>query len=78
LYRESPADSGDSGWRFFAGDEPQEYVDDHRHIEIYDVNTIANYDPEIVPLLDAQPGTAYERAGSTGQFVEVTPPAPEG
>jgi hypothetical protein len=28
---------------------------------IYDVNTIANYDPEIIPLLDQPAGSAYLR-----------------
>jgi len=45
MYREAPYNSIDSGWHFFAGDETQEYTDNARNFEIYDVNTIANYDP---------------------------------
>ena len=52
MYREMPGDDLDSGWRFFAGDESQAYADDQEHFEIYDVNTIANYDPGIVAMLD--------------------------
>jgi hypothetical protein len=28
MYRESPSGPDDSGWHFFCGEEPQEYVDD--------------------------------------------------
>jgi hypothetical protein len=69
-YREDPDTPEDSGWRFFAGDESQEYADDPDRIAIYDVNTIANYDPDITHLLEAPPGSAFERDGS-GRFVPV-------
>ncbi len=60
LYRESPS-SGfpDSGWRILAGDESEAYLDDPAHLRIYDLNTLCNYDPRILPLLDAPVGTAY-------------------
>jgi hypothetical protein len=38
---------------------------------VYDVNTIANYDPEIIPFLDAPVGSAFERENGTGLFAEV-------
>jgi hypothetical protein len=28
MYREAPRDTIDSGWRFFAGDETDDYVND--------------------------------------------------
>lgn len=59
----------DSGWRFFSGLESDDYANDPDNIEIYDVNTIANYDPMIIPLLDAPPGSAFGRDGKTGIFV---------
>jgi hypothetical protein len=37
----------------------------------YDVNTIANYDRDIIPLLDAPAGSAFMRDPRTGKFVEV-------
>ena len=78
MYREEPTDADDSGWRFFAGSESQEYMDDAGNLELYDVNTIANYDPEIIPFLDAPVGTAYERARGSGPFVAVPGPDGEG
>ena len=65
MYREEPRDNIDSGWSFFAGDEYQEYCDEPSNYEIYDVNTIANYDPTITPFLEAPAGTAFIRRGDT-------------
>jgi hypothetical protein len=70
-YREDPDASEDSGWRFFAGDESDEYANDPSNLAIYDVNTIANYDPSITALLEAPAGSAFER-DSTGKFVPVS------
>lgn len=77
MYRESPDFGSDSGWRFFSGSESQEYLDDPNNTEIYDVNTIANYDPEIIPFLDAPTGSAFARHSDTGEFMPVEPPENE-
>jgi hypothetical protein len=61
MYRELPDDDIDSGWRFFSGEETQEYADDPANFAIYDVNTIANYDPDIIEHLDAPAFSAFER-----------------
>jgi len=63
MYREMGDNQLDSGWRFFAGNEDDEYANDPGNVELYDVNTIANYDPCILPLLDAPPGSAFIRQG---------------
>jgi len=68
LYREEPDFEQDSGWRFFAGDESQEYTDDPVNFGIYEVNTICNYDPSIIPLLNAPYGTAYGRVPGSDRF----------
>lgn len=67
MYREQPDDKIDSGWRFFAGDESQEYVDNAENLGIYDVNTIANFDREIIPYLSAEIGSAFGR-NEDGEF----------
>ena len=67
-YRESADGALDSGWRFFAGDESETYVDDPDRIGLYDVNTIANYDPRILAILDAPVGSAFETADVTGHW----------
>jgi hypothetical protein len=72
MYREEP-DEGrpDSGWRFTAGDESDAYMDDSARHGIYAVNTIANCDPSIVPILDAPAGSAYER-DENGEWVSIS------
>ena len=67
-YREQPSEGRpDSGWRFFSGEEDNDYVNDIDHTDVYDLNTICNYDPDILPLLTAPVGTAYAR-GADGKF----------
>ncbi|MER9967687.1 DUF2185 domain-containing protein [Mesorhizobium sp. M0060] len=67
LYRETPDGPIDSGWRFFSGDESDEYVNNPNNLSLFDVNTIANYDPLIIPCLEAPCGSAFFR--SEGKFV---------
>jgi hypothetical protein len=69
MYREDRDNDGDSGWRFLADDESEDYASDSANFGIYDVNTIANYDRDIIPYLDAPVGTAYSRDPSSGKFV---------
>lgn len=69
-YRESPDDALDSGWRFFAGDETEEYTDDPNNLALYDVNTIANYDSAITALLESPVGSVFERDES-GRLVPI-------
>ena len=61
MYREAPSNEIDSGWRFLSGYESAEYMSDAANHAIHDVNTIANYDRDIVPFLNAPVGSAYER-----------------
>ena len=64
MYREQP-DEGkpDSGWRFLAGNEDDEYMNDPRNLHIFAINTICNYDRDIIPYLKSKPGSAYIRIG---------------
>lgn len=68
MYRECPHNDLDSGWRFLAGDESEQYMADKSKHEIYDINTIANYDPSIIPYLDAPEGTEFERDQHTWEW----------
>ena len=70
MYRETPDKDVDSGWRFTSGQESDEYMDDPVNSGIYDVNTIANYDPDIIPFLNMPIGCAFER-DTNGQFIPV-------
>lgn len=68
MYREDPDNDSDSGWRFFSGFETDDYVNDSKNIEVYDVNTIVNYSPDIIPFLDIEKGFALERDSKTKRF----------
>ena len=69
-YREEPDDAADSGWRFLAGDVSLEYLDCAANLAMYDVNTIANYDPLIVSFLSEPAPCAFEREPGD-RFVRV-------
>jgi hypothetical protein len=72
MYREDPDNDIDSGWRFMSGFEDEIYMNNPENHAVYDVNTIANYDPAIIPLLDSPTGSVFERPEGTDQFVRVT------
>ena len=69
MYREKPDDADDSGWRFFSGDEDDEYVNNPDNIGLYDVNTILAIDKDVGPFLGSPDGSAFERDDSAMPFV---------
>lgn len=71
MYREDPQDENDSGWRFTAGSESQEYIDNPINSMVFEVNVIANYDHAIIPYLGLPVGTELERVKGTEQFIRL-------
>ena len=71
MYREKTDRELDTGWRFFAGDESQEYIDDLSHTAVYDLNTIANYEPAILDYIDTPAPCAFERTPGSRKFKRV-------
>lgn len=62
MYREEPHFGyPDSGWRILAGDEDEDYMNESKNHNVYSLNTICNYDKDIIPYLDAEIGKAYIR-----------------
>ncbi len=77
MFREQPVPGlPDSGWRFFAGDETEEYMLNPENIGVYDLNTLCNYDREIMPYLTEPAGSTFYR-DKEGAFQKGEPPAPE-
>jgi hypothetical protein len=74
MYREIPGRPGDSGWRFFSGDEDQAYTENSANTSIYSVNTIANYDPDIIPYVTTPAPCAFEKVTGTHRYRKVDPP----
>lgn len=77
MCRQYPDNDIDSGWRFLAGDESDEYMDEPSLHAVFDVNTIANYDPAIIPYLDLPVGADLDRLPGTDEFVPVLHDAPD-
>ena len=71
MYRERPDFETDSGWRFFSGTETQDYADDPNNLQVYEVNTIANYDKAIIPYLNSPIGTELERKENSDKFIVI-------
>ena len=75
MQRENPVAGGDSGWRFFAGDEDDEYMSNDDNHGVYDLNTVVNYDTSVIPFLDAPSGSRFDKvAGDT--YVLLDAPSP--
>lgn len=71
-YRTEPHNEIDSGWKFLSGTEDEAYMNNASNHAIYDVNTIANYDPSIIPLLNEPVGSVFEKVPDAQFFVPVT------
>jgi hypothetical protein len=61
MYRESPRFAMDSGWRFAAGDETYDYKRKPKYFPRFDLNTISNYDPDIIEFLNMETGSVLRR-----------------
>ncbi|ASK28219.1 DUF2185 domain-containing protein [Neisseria chenwenguii] len=70
LYREAPVFEHDSGWRFFSGDESDEYTDNPDNFTVCSVADITARNPEIAALLAKPEGSAWE-TGEDGAFQAV-------
>jgi hypothetical protein len=64
-------DENMSGWGFMSGTESQAYLDDPGNTAIYSVNTIANYDRDIILFLDSPRGAAFERKTAGAEFTRI-------
>lgn len=71
MYKETPDDEDDTGWRFYSGTETEDYVDDADHFMMFDLNYIANCDPDIIPYIKNRIGAELERIPGTNKFRKV-------
>lgn len=70
MYRDKPSEKyPDSGWRFFKGDESETYANNIENCHAFELNTICNYDPDIIPYLDYPVGSYLMRV-SEDKFEE--------
>lgn len=62
MYRDEPAsDFPDSGWRFFVGDESEEYINNLDNSIICGLNIICNLYPDIMAFIYAENGRRFGR-----------------
>ena len=61
MCKDEKSREGDSGWIFYEGTESEEYLNDTKNIGVYSLNTIANYDPDIIPLLSSPADKRFYR-----------------
>lgn len=62
-YREEPDNNfpNDSGWRFLAGTEDNDYTNSPDNFNVFELNTVCNYDNAILPILESEIGSSYIR-----------------
>ncbi len=67
MKRDEPNENNpDSGWRFFKGDEDEDYTSNTDNSHVFALNTICNYDPDIIPHLHSNIGDEFIRIDSNG------------
>lgn len=71
LYREDPDNEDDSGWRFTANDESDEYMDDSDNSAYVSVGLVLSKDDSFIHLLDSPAGASFARDPDTQEFVPL-------
>ncbi|MGX9695995.1 immunity protein Imm33 domain-containing protein [Janthinobacterium lividum] len=71
LYREEPDNDDDSGWRFTANDESDDYMNDSANVALVSLGAVLSVDDRFIALLDAPAGAAYAFDHNTQQFMAV-------
>ena len=71
-YREESNDENDSGWRFFSGDETQEYADNADNFSMYNAISIIEIEPKITEFFGLSSPVEIERDLITGNLEVVS------
>ena len=70
MYREAPVFENDSGWRFFSGDETDEYCDNPDNFTVYSISDITQSNPAVNEFINQPEGSAWE-SNEQGEFQAV-------
>ncbi|MGB4881651.1 MAG: DUF2185 domain-containing protein [Neisseria sp.] len=70
MYREAPVFENDSGWRFFSGNESDEYTENPDNFTVYNVSDITQTNPALAALTNQAEGSAWE-LNDSGEFEAV-------
>lgn len=71
LYRETPDNERDSGWRFTANDESDEYMDDSKNTAFVSIGAVLSKDDSFIHLLDSPEGSEFAFDVRTQSFVAL-------
>lgn len=71
LYRESPDRENDSGWRFTANDESDEYMNESENLCYVSVGLVLACDDSFLHLLDSPVDSSFIRDVHTQEFVQL-------
>ncbi|CAM1344008.1 DUF2185 domain-containing protein [Tenacibaculum amylolyticum] len=74
MYREEPDNEGDSGWRVFAGDEDEDYLDDHNNFKLITADQLIAIDDSLKANLLAPYGFSFEKSDETNEWSIVDEP----
>jgi hypothetical protein len=71
MYREEPTEPADSGWRFFSGDEAENFAENPENFEFHPLDFVTEIDPAVAAHLEREAPVAFERESAEGEFTEV-------
>ena len=73
IYRESPSDKNDNGWRAIGDTDTQEYMDDPQNSIVVDFNTLVEIEPAVLKIYELPVGTDLELVydGKERYFVDT-------
>jgi len=71
LYRETPDNEEDSGWRILAGDETDDYMNDADNLHFVSLGAVLREDDRILALLKAPAGSSFEWHEAQQAFVAI-------
>ena len=70
-YREEPETADDSGWRFFSGEEDQQYSDSQENFVLCGLEAVVEVSPELNDLVELPWPIAFERSQLTGELLQI-------
>ncbi|MCY1553902.1 hypothetical protein D9M68_904340 [compost metagenome] len=71
MYREEPDEERDSGWRFTANDETDEYMENTDNIAYVSIGLVLTHDDSFIHLLESPAGTSFALDTRSGCFVQL-------
>ena len=71
VYREEPDTPEDSGWRFLAGDETDEYMENSDNIAFVSIGAVLSQDDSVISLLEEPCGSTFQKSAESNEFHRV-------